>query len=124
MTGDRVARGRAAESQAAAHLEGAGLVIEARNFRAGPCEIDLVARDGEVLCFVEVRARTGSRYGGAAVTVSRTKRERVARAAQGYLDQRQGKAPRCRFDVVTLDGPEARARLCWHKAAFVAEAGS
>jgi putative endonuclease len=115
------ARGDEAEAIAARVLERAGLVIEARNYRAGPVELDLVARDGETLCFVEVRARRSARFGSAAASVGRTKRTRLERAAAAYLASRPGPAPRCRFDVITLDGPPERARLRWHKGAFRAE---
>ena len=61
---DRRADGARAEALAAAFLAGRGLAVIARNVRNRFGEIDLVARDGDVLVFVEVRLRRSSSYGG------------------------------------------------------------
>jgi putative endonuclease len=96
-----VASGSAAEDAAARHLEAQGYRILARNVRSKLGELDIIARDGRVVCFVEVRLR---RNGTAAETVDAGKRRRLARAAQRYLAaQRLHDAP-CRFDVVAV-GP-------------------
>jgi len=108
----QVAGGRA-EEQAARHLVKHGLAIVARNFRTRFGEIDLVARDGETLVFVEVRLRTSNRFGGAAASVDSSKRNRIVAAARAYL-ARLPTEPACRFDVVTLDGETAQ----WIPAAF------
>lgn len=63
------ASGGAAEEQAARFLAHQGLDIVARNFRTRFGEIDLVAREGATLVFVEVRMRTSDRYGGAAASI-------------------------------------------------------
>ena len=116
----KVAIGRTAEDRAARHLEANGLIIEAQNVRLGSLELDLVARDGDVLVFVEVKKRSSARYGGAAASVTSLKRSRLTQAAQRYLKVRGGPPPRCRFDVVTIDGKQED--LAWHRAAFVAGA--
>jgi putative endonuclease len=107
------AAGYAAEEKAARFLAANGLAIVARNFRTRLGEIDLVARDGETLVFVEVRLRTNPHFGGAAGSVDRSKRSRLAAAAGQYLAS-LGAEPPCRFDVVTLDGDSAQ----WIRAAF------
>ena len=82
------------------------------NRRGG--EVDLVMRDRDgTLVFVEVRQRSNSAHGGAAASVTATKRGRLVLAAQHYL-QRFASPPRCRFDVVALDG----ATLTWLAGAF------
>ena len=77
--------GDAAEDAAARHLMAAGCRIVARNARYRDGEVDLIAREREVLVFVEVRMRAGSRFGGAAVSVDSLKQKRIARAAQHWL---------------------------------------
>jgi len=106
--------GGEAEETAASFLARRGLAIVARNFRTRFGEIDLVARDGATLVFVEVRMRRSSeRFGGAAASVDRRKRARIEAAARQFL-ARLGSEPACRFDVVTLDGGAPR----WLRGAF------
>jgi putative endonuclease len=105
--------GNDAEERAAAYLAERGLAILARNFRTRLGEIDLVARDGETLVFVEVRLRRPGPFGGALESITPAKQRRIRAAAQQYL-QRLGREPRCRFDVVALDGDETK----WLRAAF------
>jgi hypothetical protein len=66
----RHAAGARAEALAAAYLEARGVAVLERNFRCRTGEIDLVARDGDTLVFVEVRLRRRSDYGGAAASIS------------------------------------------------------
>ncbi len=97
----RAEAGRRAEAIAASHLERHGLAIVARNFRRRFGEVDLIARDGDTLVFVEVRLRTRDDYGGAAASITAAKRARLAKAAELYL-ARLASAPPCRFDAVLL----------------------
>ncbi len=76
-------------------------VVEA-NFTCRRGEIDLVARHGDTLCFVEVKARASRAYGGAVSAVSPQQRRRVAAAAEVYLSRHPHAGP-CRFDVVALE---------------------
>jgi putative endonuclease len=102
-----------AESRAANYLERHGITILARNYRCRVGEIDLVARDGEELVFVEVRMRAEGHFGGALESVTPRKQRRIAAAANMYLSRLE-RAPRCRFDVVAFDSGEVR----WLKGAF------
>jgi putative endonuclease len=106
-------RGGSAEDEAARLLTRHGLSIVARNYRTRLGEIDLVAMDGEVLVFVEVRLRSSDRYGGAAGSITFAMKRRLERAARHYLS-RMGREPPCRFDVVTLGAAEP----AWLRAAF------
>jgi putative endonuclease len=108
--------GAAAETRAANYLAGRGLRPVARNWRARGGEIDLIMRDGAVLVFVEVRARSGAAHGGAAASITATKRARLIHAARAYLAT-LGREPACRFDVVL----EQAGELVWIKDAFQAE---
>jgi putative endonuclease len=103
--------GTRAEGLAADHLERHGLVILERNFRTRHGEIDLIARDGDSLVFVEVRLRSRGDFGGAAGSVTAAKRARWIAAALGYL-AKIGREPACRFDVVLLDALDP-SRVSW-----------
>ena len=116
--------GDAAEDQALAHLQAAGLRLLERNYRTpgrGGGEIDLVMaeRDG-TLVFVEVRQRASASHGGAAASVGWAKQRRIIFAARHYL-ARLAHCPPCRFDVVALQGagPDgAEPQVHWIRAAF------
>jgi putative endonuclease len=111
--------GRAAEATAARHLESLGMTIVGRNVRAGRGEIDLVARDGATLVFVEVRFRESGAFGGPEDTVGVPKRLRVVRAAKDYLSA-TGPAgwSEARFDVVAVEGEGPAAVVRHYPAAF------
>ncbi|HQR46782.1 MAG TPA: YraN family protein [Thermoanaerobaculia bacterium] len=113
----KVETGRVGEEIAARHLEERGLAILERNVRFPDGEIDLVAEEGAVLVFVEVRRRTGGGAGSAAESVTARKRARVVRAARRWLARHGRQAARLvRFDVVALDGdPPA---VTWIRGAF------
>ena len=99
------ALGRIGEGAAVRFLRRRGLVILARNLRSRLGEIDLLARDGATLVFVEVKARRGGPGDPPEAAVDARKRARLTRLALGYLAARRlGERP-CRFDVVgvTLD---------------------
>jgi len=108
------AAGGAAEEEAARFLAAQGLQLIARNYRTRMGEIDLVAREGETLVFVEVRRRSSARFGGAAESVDARKRMRIESAARHFLARLQ-REPACRFDVVTLQGDGACE---WLRGAF------
>ena len=119
---DRRARGREAEDLAAAFLEARGLAILARNHATRQGEVDLVAREGDVLCFVEVRSRTSEAQGGPEETVSASKARRVVAAATDWAARNGGLDRDIRFDVVAvtlLDG--APPRLEHFRGAFDAD---
>jgi putative endonuclease len=113
----RLETGKKAEDLAAAFLQAKGFTIIEKNFLAKVGEIDLVAKDGEEIVFVEVRARASRDFGGAAASVGVAKRRKLIRAAQLWLQARNWDGP-CRFDVVALEG----AALEHHPSAFDASA--
>ncbi|MFC4598913.1 YraN family protein [Cohnella hongkongensis] len=99
----RAAVGRAGEEAAAAYLAEAGLVVERRNWRCRSGELDMIARDGETLVFVEVRSRTSpSRFGSAIEAVTPRKCRQVRELAAIYLRTRGASANSARFDVVAV----------------------
>jgi len=105
--------GARAELLAAEFLVARGLAIVTRNFRTRMGEIDLIARDREMLVFVEVRKRRSEAYGGAAASITAAKRGRLVATAQAYLATLHREPP-CRFDAVLIDGA-IPPRIEWHR---------
>jgi putative endonuclease len=99
----KIETGQKAEDLAAAFLQTKGMAVVERNFRAKVGEIDIIAKDGDEVVFVEVRARASKGFGGAAASVGGAKRRKLIRAAALWL-QARGWDGACRFDVVALDG--------------------
>jgi putative endonuclease len=83
-----------------------GYRILARNLRSSLGELDLVAEDGRVLVFIEVKARRSGEYGGAIHAVHRRKQQQLIRLASQFLAQRHWAERPCRFDVVLLEGKD------------------
>ncbi len=108
----RKQRGDAAEALAARLLIDAGYRIVDRNFRCKVGELDIVARDGDALVFVEVRSRADYEYGSALDAVGGRKQHRVVRVARQYLAALDGGVnhsgadqppfTECRFDIVAV----------------------
>jgi putative endonuclease len=108
MSEARIALGKSGEDVACRELTRRGYAIVARRVRLRRGELDIVARDGPVLVFVEVKTRAGRRFGEAAEAVTSTKRRRIARLAREYLLRHRLSDCPCRFDVVSVNvGGEA-----------------
>lgn len=95
-------KGAAYEEQAALFLKGAGFEILDRNWACPMGELDIVARKGDTVAFVEVRARSGAAYGLPAETVTRAKQARIIKAAQAWLKARRPEAETYRFDFIGI----------------------
>jgi putative endonuclease len=100
--GEHIQLGIRGEDAACRELERRGYAILARRFRTRHGEIDIIARDGETLVFVEVKARRSLRCGRPAEAVNWAKRQRLERMALQYLSAAGGAGRRCRFDVVSV----------------------
>ena len=115
-------QGKAAEQLAAVFLQRAGLRIILTNYRCRFGEIDIIAGDGPVTVFVEVRRRRSARFGGAGASITATKQARLLRSAHHYLSGAVG-TPACRFDVVLIDGDPLEGYWEWLKATVVVKEG-
>ncbi|MEN8213566.1 MAG: YraN family protein [Pseudomonadota bacterium] len=110
--------GGRAEQYALEHLKSQGLKLITRNYLCRMGEIDLIMMHDGHLVFVEVRYRKNSNYGSPAATISHTKRRRLTRTADFYLQQHRCDSP-CRFDVVAIVAhPEVKIE--WIQNAFEA----
>ena len=109
MPSERSKLGAQGERIAAAHLESLGLVIETRNYRTRYGEIDLVARDGAEIVFVEVRTKRSAAYGTPEESLTRRKQARLVHAAKEYLAAHALGTASWRVDFVAItlqpDGP-------------------
>ncbi|MCK7595904.1 YraN family protein [Microbulbifer sp. CAU 1566] len=107
------------EALAERHLVRAGLRIVERNFRGRFGEIDLIARDGATLIFIEVRYRRYHQFGGAGTSVDFRKQRKLLATANGYLQYRKIDCP-CRFDVITIEpAPNSKTlSVDWIQNAF------
>ena len=103
MSWFRRERGRKGEDAAAAALKKAGYVILERNLSLGGGELDIVARDGEEIVFVEVKARSRKDYGQPEEAVNRGKAVRMAKAARAYLATRKLFDAPARADIVAVE---------------------
>ncbi len=93
-------------------------VVE-RNFRTRGGEIDIVARDGDVVAFVEVRFREEGEHGLPEESVGPAKRRRIAAAARAYLATVPPQSWReARFDVAAVDGGAAAPVIRYYAGAF------
>ncbi len=100
--GKNRSKGRVGETIAAEHLKNRGYRIVGKNYYARGGEIDLIAFDGRILVFVEVKARRDDRFGTGAEAVTSAKQERMVKAAMQYIMEYGYENFQCRFDVVEI----------------------
>ncbi len=97
-----VSLGRRGEDEAVRHLKRQRMRIVDRNHANRYGEIDIIARDGAQLVFVEVRTRSSQAHGTPAETVNLRKQQKLTRAAAAFLQRRPERTSSPRFDVVTI----------------------
>lgn len=120
MIRDRKALGKWGEDQAAQLLQAKGLEIIARNWRTRGGEIDLVATDGNVLVFVEVRTRSSTIYGTPGESVDWRKQQKLRQLSLAFLSQYPVRLHSFRFDVVSilLQGKDKQVEMTHIEHAF------
>ncbi|HEX8833357.1 MAG TPA: YraN family protein [Abditibacteriaceae bacterium] len=114
-------RGQEGEALSAAFLQERGWEILERNWRPGNelrGEIDLIACDGRVLCFVEVKTRASSSHGAPQEAVTRAKQKQISALANAYLSIHKLDETPCRFDVIEVFLTSGAPRLVLHTNAF------
>ncbi len=109
--------GREGEDQAARYLRQKGYRIRVRNYRYRRAEIDIIASRGDRLVIVEVKTRSGGFYEALTDSVSRTKINRLVRAADHYV-RAEGLELEIRFDIMQVIRTGAAYRVVHHKDAF------
>ena len=115
----RTGLGRAGEAQAARFLEAQGYVLLARNWRVREGELDIVAREGDTLAFVEVKSLRTRIYGAGEERIDARKQQQLALLAERFLAAHPNLAFRqCRFDVVVVDYTQRPAQIRLYRHAF------
>jgi len=106
------------ENLAEVFLKHTGYRIVVRNYRNAIGEIDIIAREGKTLVFVEVKARKNPRFGSAKTAITREKKARLTRTALWYLKETGQSDMSARFDVVTLEGTGPNRKMDIIRNAF------
>lgn len=114
-------RGARGEDLACRHLEALGFEVVARNFRCRGGELDVVARDGRVTVFVEVKERRDASRGAGHEAVTLSKRRRIVRAARIYASAHGLSEAPLRFDVVSIDWSRGAPDVRHDRGAFGVE---
>ena len=117
-------KGRLAERLAEAWLAGRGYVVLDRNHATRGGEVDLVCREGGVLCFVEVRSRADVHHGAPEETVDRRKALRVVAAATDWARRNGALEDDIRFDVLAVTGEGETPEFELFQGAFDAAGGA
>ena len=102
MTESRVVLGKIGEDLACTELERRGYIVIERRYRRRGGELDIIARDGRTVVFVEVKARDGREFGEATEALTPLKQRRMTHMALDYLARHRLTECACRFDVVTI----------------------
>ena len=120
MTQTRIALGKIGEDLACSELERRGYAVIERRHRRRSGEIDIIARDGQTLVFVEVKARESHAFGDAVEAVTWQKRRRIVRLAGEYVTEHRLTDRPCRFDVVSIHVEEGEPIIEVYQNAFSA----
>lgn len=108
MSNERIVLGRKGEDISVEFLRKQGYKIIKRNYRCSLGEVDVIARDKQVICFVEVKTRRTDRYGLPEEAIDSYKQRRLARVALSYLKEKKLFNQDIRFDVVSIFPDEIR----------------
>ncbi len=103
--------GRKAEDSAVLFLEDRGYLILERNYRTRFAEIDIIAKQGDFLVFIEVKARRNTRKGFPKEAVGFSKQKKISLAAKHYLREKKLFNARVRFDVVAILEKENNVKI-------------
>jgi putative endonuclease len=119
----RKSLGARAEDHVAGWLAGNGYTVVCKNYRCHCGEIDIIARKGRFICFIEVRSRSTTAMGSPSLTVDRRKQSKIVRTAMYYMAAEKPGDLHGRFDVAAVTfGPDDKVEIEYLPAAF--EAGS
>ena len=94
--------GRDGEERAVRHLKKEKYILVRRNYRCPAGEIDIIAKDGDRLCFIEVKTRRSLKFGKPQDAVNAVKRKKIMRAALYFLKETKMENRSFRFDVVAV----------------------
>ena len=110
--------GKFGEESAIDLLKTNGYRILARNYKTKLGEIDIIARDKDTVCFIEVKTRHSDRFGLPQEAISRSKQRHIAKVALMFLKENNLLSKRARFDVISIMHSEDTSKLDLIKNAF------
>ncbi|AET70074.1 TIGR00252 family protein [Desulfosporosinus orientis DSM 765] len=117
--GNKQSLGKSGEELAANTIQESGLVIIQQNYRCPKGEMDIIALDGEVLVFIEVRTRRSAYRGWGEESITFKKAQRLQSIASFYLLQKRYTSwPSLRFDVIAIRWLEDKSEVHWYKGAL------
>ncbi|MCX5700745.1 MAG: YraN family protein [Candidatus Omnitrophica bacterium] len=123
MSSDNLDLGRQAEESATRFLKSHGYKIVCRNYKIKLGEIDIIAKDKDTFCFVEVKSRRSDKFGLPAEAVSRLKQLQISRVALSFLKTKGMLDSKARFDVVAIDYSNPTEKIDLIKDAFELRGG-
>ena len=107
------------EKLACSYIEDQGGIILERNFRALRGEVDIIAKDSKYLCFIEVKYRTGDRFGDATEAVNIRKQKQICKISNLYLISKYKSLELpIRYDVIAISSIDNAVTIKWLKNAF------
>lgn len=114
--GNKQSLGKSGEALAARTIEEAGLAVIQQNYRCPKGEMDIIALDGEILVFIEVRTRSSAYRGWGEESITHGKARRLQAIAAYYVLQRGYSSwPSLRFDVIAIRWQEGNPEIHWLK---------
>ena len=102
MSKESLNLGKAGEDKAVKLLKEKGYRILARNYKTRFAEIDIIAKDKDTICFIEVKIRTQDRFGDPKEAVNFAKQKKISFAAMQFLKERDLFGQKARFDVISI----------------------
>jgi putative endonuclease len=118
LTRDRKSKGDRGEESAAEFLRGQGYRILERNYRCPLGEMDIIAREGKTIVFVEVKTRSSDRFGPPQAAIGPQKQRRMTAIALWYLKEKGWMDGPARFDVAAVSLGEGGERVTLYRNAF------
>jgi len=115
---DAIATGSAGEMIARSYMMDLGFEIVETNYRYGKGEIDIIARDGEVLVFCEVKTRERDQFGPPEYALTPRKQQQIRKIASGYLYEHEIAEQACRFDVIAIRMVHGKPEINYIRNAF------
>jgi putative endonuclease len=103
LTKERLNLGKLGEELALKKIKGLGYKCITRNYRCPLGEVDLIAKDGDTLVFIEIKTRKGKSIGYAKEAVNERKRRQLSKAALAYMKSNDCCDVKSRFDVVAIN---------------------
>lgn len=118
MLNDNLNLGLLSEKKAREFLKAQGYKILRSNYKTKLGEVDIVAKDKDTFCFIEVKSRSSDRFGLGLEAVSGLKQKQISKAALSFLKENNLLDKKARFDVVSLDYSGSEEKITLVKDAF------